>query len=1011
MSKGGRRRAGAAAGLAAGFAAALSQVAGRVRAEVELASHAGQVAVNPATVYQRAWWQQAVSDNVETALASSFWDWVDDIADDLEFEPSDDDYDDIADGLAETLAVLLALAGAQEAWVAAKIAAGIAGQQTADDLLDDLGVAGGVDIGGGDSGWGGFTPGGLADLAVSIAWNAATEALGRRARSAGQNDLHKRWNTMTDERVRDSHSELEGVTIPFGDLFDVGGFQASRPGDPSLPVEELANCRCVLEIIKGEEEAGVIVSIEDLEIMDEDTSLADIVGDEGLAASAVELHTHGHCPRCGGWLQAAKWCQRCGGGYAGPDLLMGAEPDFTEAAVGWLALLSLDVGDTHPFIEAAATGVCVICRAPAGGAHDGTLGGFYVPLTDAGTTMAADAGPVAVGDVDMISLEDDQMATIPADAPNPQLVPWLGVIAIEGRPTGDGRLFSAGALYWDEARMPMDAFVMLSDPDGGSGHAGAEIGGRVDRIWRTPSADAGVNEIWAEGVFDVGTDAGAKAAELQSRQMLRGVSVDVDSIEYVQPETEDDLMEWLFGNGVEEYTAGRIRRITICSIPAFIEAQIGLVVVDDTPDNPMPTGSVPAAVTASARFAARIDTVVSPTEEGALVASASAADVFHSRLVDQDPPVEIFARQTYQGFTPATVDAEGRVTGHACPHGEGHIAFGDRYVTAPRTQDGYRHARTGHVLCADGSLVPTGRVYAQTRQGRKGHAPLNANADKAAQWYENMSAVVADVALYDDEFGIQVQGRVRPGITRPELVALRASDLSPDWRQIRGRLECIALAAVNVSGFPNRYDRLPSLVAGAADAGLTLPARVDASTVATGFVSGGELISLVASPVREAETPTAPEVDLSGILARLDVLTEEVARLRSEKFEEEAAALLDGVDLDESGLASMAAALLEGVDLSPPSAPPAAAKLSNAEVSAIVALLQAAIADNLDIRETLAPAIAAYTAASKFEVKQDADACPGDDGWAAYDADGMFIGCYPDEESAQAAADEADTED
>ena len=54
----------------------------------------------------------------------------------------------------------------------------------------------------------------------------------------------KTWKTVGNGHVRDSHAEMEGVTIPIGDEFEVGGERLFLPGDPSASLEETANCRC-----------------------------------------------------------------------------------------------------------------------------------------------------------------------------------------------------------------------------------------------------------------------------------------------------------------------------------------------------------------------------------------------------------------------------------------------------------------------------------------------------------------------------------------------------------------------------------------------------------------------------------------------------------------------------------------------------------------------------------------------------------------------------------------------
>lgn len=57
----------------------------------------------------------------------------------------------------------------------------------------------------------------------------------------------KRWLTMMDKRVRDTHRDVEGVTIPIHDFFHVGDALMLYPKDVinggEYP-EEYVNCRC-----------------------------------------------------------------------------------------------------------------------------------------------------------------------------------------------------------------------------------------------------------------------------------------------------------------------------------------------------------------------------------------------------------------------------------------------------------------------------------------------------------------------------------------------------------------------------------------------------------------------------------------------------------------------------------------------------------------------------------------------------------------------------------------------
>ena len=56
----------------------------------------------------------------------------------------------------------------------------------------------------------------------------------------------KVWNTMYDNKVRHTHIELEGLSIPIMERFKVGAYEMYQPKDTSCGagMEEIANCRC-----------------------------------------------------------------------------------------------------------------------------------------------------------------------------------------------------------------------------------------------------------------------------------------------------------------------------------------------------------------------------------------------------------------------------------------------------------------------------------------------------------------------------------------------------------------------------------------------------------------------------------------------------------------------------------------------------------------------------------------------------------------------------------------------
>lgn len=58
------------------------------------------------------------------------------------------------------------------------------------------------------------------------------------------NKMEKVWIATLDNRTRDSHAMLDGVSVPLDDVFDNG---LERPRDPNGIPSEICNCRCSLK--------------------------------------------------------------------------------------------------------------------------------------------------------------------------------------------------------------------------------------------------------------------------------------------------------------------------------------------------------------------------------------------------------------------------------------------------------------------------------------------------------------------------------------------------------------------------------------------------------------------------------------------------------------------------------------------------------------------------------------------------------------------------------------------
>ena len=57
---------------------------------------------------------------------------------------------------------------------------------------------------------------------------------------------NKKWIATLDDRTRVEHRHLDGVSIPYSDVFKMDGYEIEYPGDPSAEPEMIYNCRCTL---------------------------------------------------------------------------------------------------------------------------------------------------------------------------------------------------------------------------------------------------------------------------------------------------------------------------------------------------------------------------------------------------------------------------------------------------------------------------------------------------------------------------------------------------------------------------------------------------------------------------------------------------------------------------------------------------------------------------------------------------------------------------------------------
>jgi hypothetical protein len=215
------------------------------------------------------------------------------------------------------------------------------------------------------------------------------------------------------------------------------------------------------------------------------------------------------------------------------------------------------------------------------------------------------------------------------------------------------------------------------------------------------------------------------------------------------------------------------------------------------------------------------------------------------------PPGEWFTDPGFNQLTPLTIDNSGRVSGHIAAWHTNHIGMAGG-IRPPRSKSKYAFFRTGTIETAEGEFVDVGQI---TLAG--GHAPLEASVPQAVAHYDDTNSAVMDVTAGEDRHGIWVAGGLRPSVTDEQVRAVRASSVSGDWRPINGRLELVAVCAVNCPGFPIPRAR----------------------------VAAGAPIALIAAgvgPIIERAIQLRAEQDVDeGIRAGLHTFRERIAHLES----------------------------------------------------------------------------------------------------------------------------------
>lgn len=599
------------------------------------------------------------------------------------------------------------------------------------------------------------------------------------------------WVTMQDADVRDIHRPLNGQQVPIGETFNVAGTDLHYPGEPVGPPEVWINCRCVLRPAIGGEEMAVksVTTFADTEV--EDSEIEEVDDDIDPDAPVVEdgiderVPFHGVLAPLGVLsgdrrrLSAAEGAITWRDG-ASPVVLRRVKED-NGGHMGAVRIATFDriwaedgVIKTEGFLSSTAEGQEAIELLA-----EGAMG------------VSIDLDNMVAAYVNEDGSDFDFDLWQPGD-PEPVMEVTEGRISaatIVDIPAFQEAFIALGT--WAEADMvasciPCEAAAIL---EGMSDEQREEFEAALAAEDFDTSGVIALPESMTAAAALTGEDAFGQALLDAYAETFAPGTKDGPGWITNPKETQRLRRYWTKGPGAAKIRWGQPGDFNRCrrQLAKYIKnprylagtcANLHKVALGVWPGQEKGKHNVEGALMASAF------TIAEP-EPGALVAAAR--------------PAEWFTNPGLTGPTPLTVTDEGHVYGHVATWDVCHIADPEgkgKCTLAPRSLTDYAYFKTGLVRTTEGD-VPVGHITMGT-----GHAGLRMNHVRAAAHYDNTGAVIADITVGEDEFGIWFSGALRPNVTDEQIDVLRAAALSGDWRGIRGNRELVAALAVNVPGFP-----------------------------------------------------------------------------------------------------------------------------------------------------------------------------------------------------------------
>lgn len=652
-------------------------------------------------------------------------------------------------------------------------------------------------------------------LATAIL-NAATQA----AAATDEEFLVMEWVTMHDSDVRPAHKEAEGQQRPPGEPYTVGGVEMRYPGDPTAPIDLWINCRCTLAPMLGSE---ADFNTEGVKMTTSETE------QEPQVEPVAPLQWHGVLAPEGVWSGDGRrfaegalrfrdlpipltWQKSTDAGHDGSvvvgkieqiervDGMMRGSGSFlgnveADEVIGLIAEfgrfgVSVDADDAEfEFSDEDGDGKVTFTSARIASASVVSIPAFAEAFVALGP-WADESGESDECDPNSPDYEDCLAKKEQVDKGNGPT---------EAR-VNHGYINSTSIVYNGDWFTASSSTPLLRDVSTEERKRDADAGRALpDGSYPIDNCQDLRNAIQAIGRAK---DPAKVKAHIRKRKAALGCS-DVDLPEswamerfdrgpgwITHPKETKTIHDYWTRKGEEGYakiawgTGGDFNRC---------RTLVGEKIAENSPEDLRFINEICArwhhdalGIWPGEHKAAAELPDGDPAPAVALVASAATK-----------APAAWFTNPELPTATHLTVTEDGRVFGHIAAWDTCHIGYEGVCVAPPRSATDYGYFATGRVLLDDGTSARTGVISLGG-----GHASHNLRARAAMAHYDSTSSAVADVCVGEDDHGIWCSGWIRPGTTEEQIVALRASDVSGDWREIQpGQNEMVAALAVNVGGF------------------------------------------------------------------------------------------------------------------------------------------------------------------------------------------------------------------